>query len=308
MVSFKTILVPIDFSEPSKKALTYGLTLAGQFRAKVVIAHIVSRTDAAEEELDKIRRDVQDLVPAGRVGATDIQVIVKAGHVEAELLRIVAREGADLLVMGTRGRRNPGRWFIGSVTEHMLRKVSVPLVTVSHAEGEQVATGFIALERILYATDLSESSTRGLRYAIELARGTGAQLTMVHVVYYPDRALWARAGIPGIEDERAAVSEQMRASADSIRMEEGLRDMKIETLVVEGKPYEKILEIADDRAIDIIVMNLQSKSTFDRAFLGSTAERVVRLAHVPVLSIPLAAAPEQNPDESAVESGADRQR
>lgn len=59
---------------------------------------------------------------------------------------------------------------------------------------------------------------------------------------------------------------------------------------MEGKPFEKLLKIANEQHIDIIVINLQSKTMLERAFLGSTAERVVRLAHIPVLSIPVASA------------------
>jgi nucleotide-binding universal stress UspA family protein len=63
-------------------------------------------------------------------------------------------------------------------------------------------------------------------------------------------------------------------------------EIPIEFLVVEGKPYEKILQTASDHAAGIIVMNLESKSTLERALIGSTAERVVRLSSIPVLSVP----------------------
>jgi nucleotide-binding universal stress UspA family protein len=73
-------------------------------------------------------------------------------------------------------------------------------------------------------------------------------------------------------------------------MQEKPSDVPIDSEMVEGKPFEKILEIAENRAMDIIVINMQSKTILQRAFLGSTAERVVRLANVPVLSISIAAA------------------
>jgi nucleotide-binding universal stress UspA family protein len=63
--------------------------------------------------------------------------------------------------------------------------------------------------------------------------------------------------------------------------------MGVEALVLEGKPFSRILEFAQSRDMDLIVLNLQSKGILERAFLGSTAERVVRLAQIPVLSIPV---------------------
>jgi len=285
MASLKSILIPIDFSEPSRKALRYGLMLADKYAAKVVIAHVVPESDKQRHPVDAIRQEIHAFMPMHNPARSDYRIIVRTGRVEAELLGIAAEEAVDLVVMGTHGRRHPGRWFIGSVTEHILRKVPVPVLTVSHHDSEQHTADSVALKRILYTTDRSESSDKGLQYAAELARATGAQLTMMHAIHYADRAFWAPGGIPGLEEEQVRVADEMRKAAEAIAP-----GMRVETLVVEGRPFEKILETAAERSMDVIVLNLQSKSTVERAFLGSTAERVVRLSPVPVLSIPLVSA------------------
>ena len=298
MIAFKRILVPVDFSEASKKAVTYGLTLADQFNAKLILAHIVPESSALayafptetfeieKEQVEKAQSAIEDLVPAEYAAQHNIQKIVKTGSIEAELLAIVQNEGADLVVMGTHGRRRLGRWFLGSVTEHILRKVPVPVLTVSHVDTEKHEIGMVSLKRILYATDLSESSNAGLKYAVEIARAAGSQLTVMHAIYYPDRKLWAPGGVPGLESERSADVQEMRKKLAEVLAQETPQEMQVETLVVEGKPFERILEIAGERATDIIVLNLQSKTTLERTLIGSTAERVVRLAPIPVLSVP----------------------
>jgi nucleotide-binding universal stress UspA family protein len=100
----------------------------------------------------------------------------------------------------------------------MLRHVPVPVLTVSHLEAEKHAIGLVALNRILYATDLSESSSIGLRYAIELARGAGAQLTVMHVLDDGNWMLWGVAVSafysycgtrPMINEEIATIFENM---------------------------------------------------------------------------------------------------
>jgi nucleotide-binding universal stress UspA family protein len=93
-----------------------------------------------------------------------------------------------------------------------------------------------------------------------------------------------------LEAERIKLKKVMRSRLDDLVLREKPPDVAIETLVVGGRPYEEILEVAEQRSMDIIVLNLQSKGVLERAFLGSTAERVVRLARVPVLSIPIASA------------------
>jgi len=301
MISIKNILVPVDFSKPSKKTVTYCLTLAKQFNARLLIAHIVPTSsmlpyafplETVEIERNQeqtARREIEQLVPDEYKDAYKIQTIVKTGSIDSELVEIVRSEAVDLVIMGTHGRRRFVGWFIGSVTERLLRKLPVPLLTVSHLDPVKHTIGLVALKRILYATDRFESSSAGLVNAIELARRAGGQLTVMHAVYYADQALWVPAGIPDFENERLRLAREIQKRIDDVFAQELLRELPIDIVVVEGKPFEKILQIAKEIDVEIIVLNLQSKGTLERALLGSTAERVVRLAPIPVLSIPASA-------------------
>ena len=302
MISYTRILVPVDFSEPSKKAVTYGLTLAAQANAKLFLAHIVPDTAALnyafptetyeteKRQYEGAKREILKLVPEQYAAMFDIETIVKTGRIDSELMGIVKEEAVDLVVMGTHGRKHLGRWFLGSVTERMLRKLPVPLLSVSHLgpETHAIELGFVSIRRILCATDLSDSSGTGMQYAIELARGTGAQLTVAHVVDHANFILLSGTASGYLEDERKKWVESVKKKLDKLVAREKPAGMEIEGLVVEGKPYEQLLRVAQERGMDIIVLNLQSKGMLDRAFLGSTAERVVRLARVPVLSVPVA--------------------
>ena len=110
MISLKKILVPVDFSEPSKKAVTYGLTLAGQFKASLTIVHIVPESTALlyavptqlleieKGQYAKAATEIRNLVPAEYAAKLSVQTIVKIGNIEQELLGIVKNEGIDLVV------------------------------------------------------------------------------------------------------------------------------------------------------------------------------------------------------------------
>jgi nucleotide-binding universal stress UspA family protein len=301
MISLKRILVPVDFSEPARKAVTYGLTLAEQFNADLVLAHIVPESSPVlyavptqllgveKERYTTAARDIGNLVPAEHAATVNLRTIVKIGNIEKELLEIVHRDDIDLVVMGTHGRRYLSRWFIGSVTEHILRNLPVPVLTVSHVETEKHAIGLVSLRRILYAADLSESSSIGLRYAIELARGAGAKLTVMHVIDDEDRMLWGPAVAAYLDRDK--LFEERRQKLHDLIKQETTPDVAMEGVTLEGKPFQKIVEYAEAENVDIVVINLQSKSIVERALLGSTAERVVRLARIPVLSIPVAGRP-----------------
>ena len=302
MISYKRILVPVDFSEASKKAVTYAMTIASQTNAKLFIAHIVQDTSAMnytfpsetyeveKQQYEAAKRQIQKLIPEECAGMFDVEMIVKTGNVDSELLGIAEEEAVDLVVMGSHGRRHFGRWFIGSVTERLLRKLPVPVLSVSHVSPEKhaIELGLVSVHKILYAADLAEASTVGMQYAIELARGTGAKLTVAHVVDHTNFTLLTNTAAGYLETSKKMWVDSVTRKLHELVAREKPPDMDIEVAILEGKPYEQILRFADDHGIDIIVLNLQSRGILERAFLGSTAERVVRLAHMPVLSVPVA--------------------
>jgi nucleotide-binding universal stress UspA family protein len=293
MIPIHNILVPVDFKEPSKKALQSALALSRRFGSNVLIAHIVAdpaiTTGAFPTEshalafalYEAAKKDVLNLIPGADELAQKVETIVKIGDIDAELLHIVREKSIDLVIMGTHGRRNPARWFIGSVTERMLRQLPVPVLTISHVEPEAVA-----MQHILYAADLRDESVRGFRQAAELAKATGGKLTVIHVVEHLEY-VWAGALNGYMRAQSAELVKMTRKHLEEFVNREKPADLEVDWLVAEGHPYEEILRTADERHCDVIVMNLQGKNLVDRAFLGSTAERVVRLSHIPVLSIPI---------------------
>jgi nucleotide-binding universal stress UspA family protein len=301
MIDIKRILVPIDFSEPSRTALNYGLSLALQFNARLVLAHVVPPnvglvytfpTESFAFEKDQARYAksmLPTLIPAEYMDRLDLQTIVKVGVIQDELLAVVKDEKIDIVVMGTHGRNAFERFLLGSLTEKMLRKVPVPILTVSHLDAalDLHTAGPVSLRKILYATDLSDSSDVGLRVAFEIARGTGASVTVLHVLQALETIYWgAEGGFIGQELKTIQEETFKRLQTSMLHGGEGVAATPI---MVEGEPFREILNVAEEEKSDLIVLNLQGKGLVERALLGSTAERVIRSAHVPVLSIPVPA-------------------
>ena len=302
MLNITKILVPVDFSEPSKTAVNYGLSLALQFNAGLVLAHIVPSSLVSaytfptesfafeKDQAESAKTTLPTLVPAECRERVRLGTIVKVGDVRSELLGMIHDENPDLLVMGTHGRNVFERFLLGSLTERMLRKVSVPILTVSHlAPTRELHTiGPVPLRHVLYATDLSAGAESGLRFSAELARGAVARLSVVHVFKSLDRIYWAaEAGYIG--DEILSMKEDAERRLHSSIPSDLPTTLQVEPVMLDGEAYREILNFADEQNVDIIVMNMQSKTALERAMLGSTAERVIRGAHVPVLSIPIAA-------------------
>jgi len=288
MIHVKKIMVPVDFSEPSKKAVNYGLSLASEFKSRLVLTHIAAFDTAI---YDKAKIQMLQLIPADYRDRLDFEIIVKAGDIRQELLAIVDENDIDLVVMGSRGRSYFERMLLGSVTERMLRKLHVPILTVSHLDPEKELhePGIVPLQRIVYATDLAEGSQIGLEFSIQLARGLNAHLTVVHVVQAFDVVAHRleTAFAPDYNAE-ARVHAAERLSQVVSLVSDG--SVPITTVLADGVPYEAINRIAAQKNADLIVINLQGKGLLDRALIGTTAERVIRTASIPVLSLPLPAA------------------
>jgi nucleotide-binding universal stress UspA family protein len=302
-MNIKKILVPVDFSEPARKAVTYGLSLALQFNARLVLAHIVptnaaliytfpTETFAAEKaEAENAKATLPTLIPEEYREKVDLELVVKVGVVKAELLGIIQNDNIDLVVMGTHGSSGFQRFMLGSLTERMLRQLTVPVLTVSHLDTAQELHDPrpIPMRKILYASDLSSASEKGLKTAVELAHQTGASLTVLHVLDAVETIYWGAEGSYLAEDLERIRQDAMDRLRKSINPE-WLKLIEIVPKMVEGNPFREILRVAAEEKMDLIVINLQGKSLVERALLGSTAERVIRSAQVPVLSIPVNAA------------------
>lgn len=142
MVSFKTILAPVDFGDSSKEALAVAVGLAKQFGAELTLLHTweipvygygameFSAMDmltpiqaAATKELAALVAEVQRQHP-------ETKGLLARGVAWREVLSNIEQSKPDLVVMGTHGRRGLGRALLGSVAEKIVRMSPVPVLTV----------------------------------------------------------------------------------------------------------------------------------------------------------------------------------
>lgn len=142
------------------------------------------------------------------------------------------------------------------------------------------------IKKILCPTDFSAASERALTEAVGLAQTLGAKVKVIHVFQRPI----------GIAVEGAPVSmeaadrfieeahQQLRQSLEQLR-ERWAKTCEIEVQLMEGAPYASIVE--ESKHTDMIVMATHGRSGFQRFVLGSVAERVVRMAECPVLTLPM---------------------
>ena len=168
----------------------------------------------------------------------------------------------------------------------------------------------IEIKKILYTTDLSESALHAFAYAASLANLSGATITMLHVLPdkqdkelsivapYVTESQWdeikqrnyerAREALIGKKRDNVAITEVLHTFSDNVKSESDNQPFVTDEILVErGNPVEQILETADNRDCDLIVMGSHGHGVIEEALIGSTARRVVRRSKKPVLVVRL---------------------
>lgn len=137
----------------------------------------------------------------------------------------------------------------------------------------------VSLSRILIATDFSASSNRALKYADVLADMFRAELHVLHIVVEPLPMLPPNCSVPRLVDQ---AKQDLVTNILNAELKYGSEPIKA---IEVGDPFEQILQYAQDKKIDLIVMGTQGHRGLSRLLLGSVADKVVRMAKCPVLTV-----------------------
>jgi len=143
----------------------------------------------------------------------------------------------------------------------------------------------VAIQKILFPCDLTQHSTKILKYALGLADTFDSRLFILHVVQ--DLRQWAGLYMPHkrLDLEQKEVEEHARKSLVEFCLDTPDARSKAEKRVVSGDPAEEIIKSAGDEGADLIVMGTHGRTGLEYHLFGSVAAKVVRHSPVPVLTI-----------------------
>ena len=141
----------------------------------------------------------------------------------------------------------------------------------------------IEIRTILCPLDFSENSEHALLYARAFAQAHDAKLLLLHVVELPMSYLSPEVVLPVdiLERQKEACVQNLTAITEAVRRELP----QTEWLLAEGNPFPRIVEMARTHGVDLIVMGTHGRTGLAHALLGSVAEKVVRKAPCPVLTV-----------------------
>jgi nucleotide-binding universal stress UspA family protein len=282
MRSLRRILVPFDCSEISVAALDQAIVLARATSAGVVVFHasgaVVPHADTAGQEQRDVGQMLADALRRQRERApVELSQVVRWVSPQEGIHRFAEEIDADLLVMGTHGRRGLSRAFAGSVAESVLRASTRPVLTLRGPTGKLTPPS-----HLLVAIDFGEASSRALAYAVDLARLLRARVTVAHVFSSPLPILTGEASFVTAEVIDQVLAQTQAALNEATAPHRG-SGVPIATASREGDAARAIPLLAADLCADLVVLGTHGRQGLARAFLGSVAEQVLRTAEVPVL-------------------------
>jgi nucleotide-binding universal stress UspA family protein len=303
MARLKEILCPVDFSASSRHALHRAAAVARAQGAALTVVHVCGAPvgtaagvpfgpegpgpfilhDLDRENASEQMRHLLDAVPAGVPVRHEV---IEAASVYRAVLAEADKTAADLIVMGTHGRSGFDRWLLGSVTEKVLRRASVPVLTVPALAPDVAPDSTATFRRVLCAIDFSDCSRTALDYAASFARDANGTLILFHsvellpIIYEPTAV-----GAPPFERDRPELERSAREHLRRLVPESLRQGITVEEAVGSGKPYVEILRLAEERTVDLIVLGVHGHGVIDRLIFGSTAGHVVRQAACPVLTV-----------------------
>ncbi|HVC20997.1 MAG TPA: universal stress protein [Vicinamibacterales bacterium] len=300
MIPATRILCPIDFSPPSLRALrtAIGLSVLNQapLHAFTVIEDLYHYADAAvptDEEIGRTREALRGAVtaelPAGGHWLPQVEVSVWVGAAHEGILRAAVEIGADLIVIGTHGRSGVGKWLFGSTTERVLRTPPCPVLAVGRGDRDLVLlqpdAPVTSLHHVLAATDFGDDSGRALQVAQDVARAAGAELIVAHVMPRLSAMLTPSDATVAVQYEMEALAEIEQKLA---RMIASMTDVRASSRLLRGAPHVELLALAEQQAVDLIVMGAVGRGNLHHNLTGLTTYRVLSHAPCAVLVLPSA--------------------
>ena len=293
MLEVNRILCPLDFSEFSMRAYRHALSLAEHYRSKLIALHTVEvlrhpsasfavTADLYDEYSQSLHgrgeEQLQEFVKNNTHNQAQPELLVDEGIAADSILGCAQEQKADLIVMGTHGLRGFDRLMLGSVTDRVMRKAACPVLAVREpfrdaAAADQERHSPHRLDRILACVDFSDDSEQALNYAFSATAEYDAQLTLLHVLEK----------VPSAAKTDEAIAE-ITAQLDKLIPPERRNAPKIKTAVRVGKPYQQIIQFAQEAQIDLATMGVRGRGALDVAVFGSTTYRVMQLGPCPVLT------------------------
>ena len=283
---YHTILVGYDESISSKAALAEASHWIKKHGGKVILVHAVffdeEEFGIAPTQLDKRLKLGEKVCYQAKETLTstfgiEVQSLLCEGDPPDVIVDIAREKKADLIVMGTYGRKGLNRLLMGSATSQVIVNSPVDVLVVKK-ECTECRGSYTS---ILLAFDGSEFSKKALGRACEISKVDGADITALYVIPRYEEMI----GFFRTSSIKNSMLQEAQKIVDSAKELAARHNIVIRTAIEEGHTADGIIATAGKLKNDLIIMGSYGWRGVNRAIMGSTAERVIINAFCPVLVV-----------------------
>jgi nucleotide-binding universal stress UspA family protein len=272
MISVRTILFPVDFSDRCRGAAHAVRAVARWFDAEVMPLHVIdsAATRSLHENLLHSARQAMDKLIASELTDCRVAPCVTTGDPAVRIVEHALNRRSTLIMMPTHGYGALHRFLLGSVTAKVLHDAACPVWTSAHLESWPVMDK-VALRSILCGMDFGPRSSVALQCASQLAEEFHANLTVAHAISLFDTLYEWR-------------SQAAKAAEEKVRRMETELGVNAAVEIVDGSPAFALSEIAERLDADLVVIG-RTHIAAKFAKLGTSAYAIIAHSPSPVLSV-----------------------
>jgi nucleotide-binding universal stress UspA family protein len=280
-IPLRNVLYLTDFSEPSEAALPFAVAIANDYGARVhalhVLTPVIPETCPEAIQADEVLANAEMAkVDSQLIGVPHETATARGVGLWPAVEHAIHERNIDLIVLGTHGRTRAQKLLLGSFAEEIFRRSSVPVLTIGPHVRKNVTTNG-AFHSVLFATDFSEPCKAAAPFAVSLAEENDAHLILLYVAPKPGTK----------EESELAVADAIQGLNDIVPTD-ARRWCRPSPIVQYGDAADRILGVATERGVDLIVLgvrgaagHLGAATHLERA----TAHKVVAHARCPVLTV-----------------------
>jgi len=292
---FKSILVATDFSDTAHAGFQWAVELARVHDAEIRLVHglmlpsqatdfLPSPPDYSEEIQAAALARLDRAANEAREKGCDVETDLRLGMPSQCIMDAAEEDGADLIVIGTRGLTGLSHLLLGSTAQRVVQHAKCPVLAIHPGDIDQHRK----MKSILVPTDFSDHAARAIHIALEILdkEPDETRLVLLHVYHLPFEYT-AYGTVPTAVDYFQDVEGNAQQRLEEIAAPLRKQGLEIKTVAREGYPPEVIVAVADELKTDLIAVGTHGRSGLAHLLLGSTAERVMQTAPCPVLTVRL---------------------
>jgi nucleotide-binding universal stress UspA family protein len=296
------VLVPLDFSRASLKAIDYALALGSRFGAKLHFVHVLDYDYPPPtlammgvvipdvETGRNAKRRLKDIAKKYAIDLPAENLNVVTGRAYHEICQLARQLEVDLIAISTRGHTSLKRLFLGSTAERVVQHATCPVLVVRERErdflrGDGKSDRGIQLKKILVPLDFSACSLVGVEFAVRFASHWDAQLVLFHAVPIHAFVPYGDYGGRELPDITGYAQDVAKQEMEQLISRLRTRGIKVEAAVELGSAAQEVCDYAREHDVDLIITSTHGSTGLKHVLIGSIAEHIVRYAYCPVLVV-----------------------